>query len=68
MQCTHLTCMKTPTQCLKIAAKGITTRRHLRLVRGTFDRLTANLSTDLRDSALRTFDRIAKEHGTFEKY
>lgn len=60
--------MKTTTQCLKIAAKGITTRRHLRLVRGTFDRLTANLSDDLRDSALRTFDRIAKEHGTFEKY
>jgi hypothetical protein len=60
--------MKTTTQCIKIAAKGITTRRHLRLVRGTFDRLTANLSTELRDSALRTFDRIAKEHGTFSKY
>jgi hypothetical protein len=60
--------MTTTTQCLKIAAKGITTRRHLRLVRGTFDRLTANLSTDLRDSAIRTFDRIAKEHGKFSKY
>jgi hypothetical protein len=60
--------MKTTTQCLKIAAKGINSRRHLRLVRGTFDRLTAGLSTDLRDSALRTFDRIAKENGSFTKY
>ena len=70
MQCTHLTCMKTPTQCLKIAAKGINTRRHLRLVRGTFNNLIAKakLSDDLRESALRTFDRIAKEHGTFSKY
>jgi len=60
--------MKTATQCIKIAAKGITTRRRLRLVRGTFDRLTSGLSTELRDSALRTFDRIAKERGTFSKY
>ena len=62
--------MKTTTQCLKIAAKGITTRRHLRLVRGTFNNLIAKskLSDELRDSALRTFDRIAKEHGTFSKY
>lgn len=60
--------MKTTNQCLKIAQKGITTRRHLRLIRGMFDRLTAKLSIDLRDSALRTFDRIAKEHGTFSKY
>ena len=62
--------MKTPTQCLKIAAKGINSRRHLRLVRGTFNNLIAKakLSDDLRDSALRTFDRIAKENGTFTKY
>jgi hypothetical protein len=60
--------MKTATQCLKIAAKGIKSRRHLRLVRGTFDRLTAGLSIDLRDSALRTFDRIAKENGSFTEY
>jgi hypothetical protein len=55
-------------QCLKIARKGITSRRHLRLVRGTFDRRTAHMSVELRDSALRTFDRIAKAHGNFDKY
>ena len=62
--------MKTTTQCLKIAAKGINTRRHLRLVRGTFNNLIAKakLSDGLRDSALRTFDRIAKKNGTFSKY
>jgi len=45
-------------------------RRHLRLVRGTFNNLIAKakLSDDLRDSALRTFDRVAKENGTFSKY
>jgi len=71
-QATHntnqLPTMKTTIQCLKIAAKGITTRRHLRLVRGTFDRLTAGLSIDLRNSALRTFDRIARANGTYNKY
>jgi hypothetical protein len=55
-------------QCLKVARKGITSRRHLRLVRGTFDRRTAHMSVELRDSALRTFDRIAKAHGNFDKY
>jgi hypothetical protein len=62
--------MKTTTQCLKIAAKGINSRRHLCLVRGTFNNLIAKakLSDDLRASALRTFDRIAKENGTFSKY
>jgi hypothetical protein len=55
-------------QCLKVARKGITSRRHLRLVRGTFDRQTAHMSVELRDSALRTFDRIAKAHGNFDKY
>jgi hypothetical protein len=55
-------------QCLKTARKGITSRRHLRLVRGTFDRQTAHMSVELRDSALRTFDRIAKAHGNFDKY
>jgi hypothetical protein len=55
-------------QCLKVARKGITSRRHLRLVRGTFDRRTAHMSVELRDSALRTFDRIAKAHGKFDKY
>jgi hypothetical protein len=55
-------------QCLKTARKGINSRRHLRLVRGTFDRRTAHMSVELRDSALREFDRIAKRHGNFEKY
>jgi hypothetical protein len=55
-------------QCLKTARKGITSRRHLRLVRGTFERRTAHMSVELRDSALRTFDRIAKAHGNFDKY
>jgi hypothetical protein len=55
-------------QCLKVARKGISSRRHLRLVRGTFDRRTAHMSVELRDSALRTFDRIAKAHGNFDKY
>jgi hypothetical protein len=55
-------------QCLKVARKGITSRRHLRLVRGTFNRRTAHMSVELRDSALRTFDRIAKAHGNFDKY
>jgi hypothetical protein len=55
-------------QCLKTARKGINSRRHLRLVRGTFDRRTAHMSVELRDSALREFDRIAKAHGNFDKY
>ena len=55
-------------QCLKVALKGINSRRHLRLVRGTFVRRTAHMSVDLRDSALREFDRIAKAHGNFDKY
>ena len=60
--------MKTLIQCMKVAKKGIKSRRHLRLVRGSFDRLTAHMSVDLRDSALREFDRIAKRYGNFEKY
>jgi len=60
--------MQTLIQCLKVARKGITSRRHLRLVRGTFDRRTAHMSVELRDSALREFDRIAKRHGNFDKY
>jgi hypothetical protein len=58
----------TATECLKIAAKGIRSRRHLRLVRAKFDKSTATLSVDLRDSALATFDRIAKSNGTFTNY
>ena len=60
--------MQTLIQCLKTARKGITSRRHLRLVRGTFDRRTSHMSVELRDSALREFDRIAKRHGSFDKY
>ena len=58
----------TTAQCLKIARKGITSRRHLRLVRGSFDKATMKLSSDLRDSALREFDRIAKAYGNFDNY
>lgn len=64
----HHTNMNAATQCLKVAAKGIRSRRHLRLVRAKFDKSTVNLSTDLRDSALATFDRIAKTNGTFANY
>ena len=60
--------MQTLIQCLKTARKGITSRRHLRLVRGTFNRRTSHMSVELRDSALREFARIAKPHGSFEKY
>jgi hypothetical protein len=63
--------MNTTTKCLNIARKGIESRRQLRLVRGRFDKATeaeARLSCDLRDSALRTFDRIAKQHGKFASY
>jgi hypothetical protein len=63
-----LTKMTTATELLKIARKGIQSRRHLRLVRAKFDKSTAALSVELRDSALRTFDRIAKENGNFAKY
>lgn len=60
--------MNTTTKCLNIARKGIESRRQLRLVRGRFDKATVHLSCDLRDSALRTFDRIAKQHGKFASY
>jgi hypothetical protein len=60
--------MNIATSSLQVAQKGINSRRHLRLVRGKFQRAISGLSTDLQDSALRTFDRIAKTNGCFARY
>lgn len=57
-----------PITCMKIAFKGIKSRRHYRLVRGSFQKALSYLSIDLQDSALREFDRMAKKHGNFDKY
>jgi|TARA_R110000868_G_C10516424_1_gene732671 hypothetical protein len=57
-----------PITCMKIAFKGIKSRRHYRLVRGSFQKAISHLSSDLQDSALREFDRVAKKFGSSDKY
>jgi hypothetical protein len=60
--------MNTPVTYLKVAHKGIKSRRHLRLVRGQFQATIKHLSHDLQESSMRVFDAIAKKYGSFERY
>lgn len=60
--------MNKPVTFLKVAHKGIKSRRHLRLVRGQFMATIKHLSIDLQESSMRVFDAIAKKYGSFERY
>ena len=67
-QNTHANNMNNPVTYLKVAHKGIKSRRHLRLVRGQFQATIRHLSHDLQESSMRVFDAIAKKYGSFERY
>jgi hypothetical protein len=55
----------TNAQKLLAQARNAKTRRHLRLIRGKFEKVICHLSIELQESALRAFNRVAAKPSSY---